>query len=113
MQQPFVVSGWNPRPTADLMLTTANKSDASWNETQWKSDAFDTLLVQARGELDRAKRSEMYCEMQRMLHDDGGVGMIAFYDYIDARRENVKGFEPHPAGIARNANFSTEVWLEG
>lgn len=113
MQQAFVVSGWNPRPTADLMLTTANKSDASWNETQWKSEAFDKLLVEARGELDQAKRSQMYCEMQRMLHDDGGVGMIAFYDYIDARRDKVGGFEPHPAGIARNANFSTEVWLEG
>lgn len=112
MQQPFVVSGWNPRPTADLMLTTANKSDGSWNETQWKNERFDKLLIEARGELDVAKRQEMYCEMQRMLHDDGGVGMMAYYDYIDARRSNVMGFEPHPAGFARNAFFGTELWLD-
>ena len=111
MQKPLVVSGWNPRPTADLMLTTANKSDGPWNETQWKNERFDQLLIQARGELDNARRKQMYCEMQRMLHDDGGVGMLGFYDYIDARRDNVMGFEPHPAGIARNALFSTEVWL--
>ncbi len=113
MQKPFVVSGWNPRPTADLMLTTANKSDGSWNETQWKSERFDQLLVAARGELDQNKRADMYCEMQRLLHDDGGVGMLGYYDYIDARTEKVKGFEPHPAGLARNAMFGTELWLEG
>ena len=112
MQQPLVVSGWNPRPTADLMFTTANKSDASWNETQWKNAKFDELLIAARGELDNDKRQGMYCEMQRMLHDDGGVGMIAYYDYIDVKRDTVMGFEPHPAGMARNAFFSTEVWIK-
>ena len=111
MQQPFVVSGWNARPTADLMLSIANKSDGGWNETQWKSERFDKLLAEARGELDNAKRKEMYCEMQRMLHEDGGVGMMAFYDLIDAKRSNVGGLDPHPAGMGRNAFFSTEVWL--
>ncbi len=113
MQKPLCISGWNPRPTADLMLTTANKSDGPWNETQWKNPRFDELLVKARGELDYEKRLAMYCEMQRMLNDDGGVGMIAYYDYIDAKRDNVMGFEPHPTGITRNAFFSTEVWLTG
>ena len=111
MQVPFCVSGWNPRPTADLMLTIANKSDGSWNETQWKNQRFDDLLVQARGELDQAKRKEMYCEMQRLLHDDGGVGMLGFYDLIDSRRDNVMGFDPHPAGYNRNAFFSSEIWF--
>jgi len=112
MQQPFVVSGWNARPTADLMLTIANKSGGGWNETQWGNERFDKLLVEARGELNDAKRKEMYCEMQRMLHDDGGVGMIAYYDLIDGRRSNVMGFEPHSAGMGRNPFFSTEVWLD-
>ena len=39
--------------------------------------------------------------------------MLGFYDYIDSKRDHVMGFEPHPAGIARNAFFSTEIWLEG
>lgn len=111
MQVPFCVSGWNPRPTADLMLTIANKSDGSWNETKWGNARFDQILTQARGELDKTKRAELYCEMQRMLHDDGGVGMLAFYDLIDSKRDNVMGFDPHPAGYNRNAFFSSEVWL--
>jgi len=109
MQVPLCVSGWDPRPTADLMLTIANKSDGSWNETAWGSEHFDELLVAARGETDAAKRKEMYCEMQRLLHDTGGVGMLGFYDLIDSRRDNVVGFDPHPAGYNRNAFFSTEI----
>ena len=109
MQVPLCVSGWDARPTADLMLTIANKSDGSWNETAWGSERFDELLVAARGETDAAKRKEMYCEMQRLLHDTGGVGMLGFYDLIDSRRDNVVGFDPHPAGYNRNAFFSTEI----
>ena len=110
MAKPICVSGWNPRPTADLMLSVASLSDAPWNETQWKSDPFDQLLVLARGELDKAKRYELYCEAQRILHDDGGVGMLGFYNYIDASNDTVGGFEPHPAGFMRNAFMMYEVW---
>jgi peptide/nickel transport system substrate-binding protein len=109
MQVPLCVSGWDARPTADLMLTIANKSDGSWNETAWGSERFDELLVAARGETDAAKRKGMYCEMQRLLHDDGGVGMLGFYDMIDSRRDNVVGFDPHPAGYNRDAFFATDI----
>jgi len=112
MQKAFVVSGWNARPTADLMLSIANKSDGSWNESQWKNKHFDDLLVAARGEIDFAKRKAMYCEMQKMLQEDGGTSVIAFYDEINAKRSNVAGMEPHPAGLARNAFFGVEVGLK-
>jgi peptide/nickel transport system substrate-binding protein len=111
MQVPFCVSGWNPRPTADLMLTIANKSTSSWNEAAWGTEHFDQVLTQARGELDQSKRADMYCELQRMIHDDGGCGMLAFYDLIDSKRDNVMGFDPHPAGYNRNAFFTSEIWL--
>ena len=110
MQKPFHLSGWSPRPTADLMLTIANKSDAAWNETQWKNARFDELLEMARGELDRDRRYEMYCEAQTLLHEDGGVGMLGFYNYIDAAYEHIGGFDPHPAGIPRNAFWLSEMW---
>ena len=111
MKQPVVISAWNARPTADLMLTTVNKSDGSWNETQWKNELFDKLLVEARGTLDIEKRKQMYCEMQRLLHDDGGVGMLAFSDNVDAHRMHVMGFDAFPGGFTRNAFFGAEVWL--
>ena len=67
----------------------------------------------ARGELDTAKRKEMYCEMQKLLQDDGGTSVIAYYDSINAKRSNVGGMEPHPGDLARNAFFGTEVGFTG
>ena len=34
------------------MMTLAYKSDAPWNESAWKNERFDQLLLMARSELD-------------------------------------------------------------
>ena len=46
---PFNVTTWNMRPTANIMMTLAYKSDSNWNETFWKSEKFDKTLVEVRG----------------------------------------------------------------
>ena len=110
MQVPFCVSGWNPRPTADLMLSVANVSTAPWNESFWKNERFDKLLVLARGELDKDKRQALYCEAFTLLHEDGGVGMLGFFNYIDGASDSIQGYEGHPNGFMRNAFMLYELW---
>ena len=39
--------------------STPYKSDAPWNEMQWKNERFDQLLAQARAELDPSRKYEM------------------------------------------------------
>jgi len=73
MQKPFTASYWGGQPTADLALSQAYASTAAWNEGFWKNARFDELLVAARGELDEARRKEMYGEMQRLITDEGSV----------------------------------------
>ena len=38
----------------------------------------------ARGETDDKKRAQMYAEMQQLIHDDGGVIVLVFYNYVEA-----------------------------
>src|SRR3546814_41237 len=59
MNKPFCGSYWGGRPTADLMLSVAYKSDAAWNDSYWKREDFDEILIAARGELDTAKRKQI------------------------------------------------------
>lgn len=73
MQKPWTASYWGGQPTADQAFSQAFASDAAWNEGFWKNPRFDELLVAARGELDEAKRKEMYGEMQRLVTDEGSV----------------------------------------
>ncbi len=82
MKKPFVQCYWGGRPTADWMFTQAYAADANWNDTFWKHQRFNELLVQARAELDENKRAEMYTDMQKIVRDDGGVVIWAFANYV-------------------------------
>ena len=82
MKKPWCMSYWNGRPTADWMFTTAYAADAAWNDTFWKNDRFNELLKAARAETDTAKRAAMYAEMQQILHDDGGILVLVFNNYV-------------------------------
>ncbi|MBT4890802.1 MAG: ABC transporter substrate-binding protein [Rhodospirillales bacterium] len=112
MQKPVCVSGWDARPVPDLILSIACKGGASYNETAWNNERFDKLLLEARGVTDFTKRKEMYCEMQTMLQDDGGVIIMAFSDYLDAKRSEVKGITPHASGPLGFYQFARTVWID-
>ena len=111
--QPFCVSYWVGRPVQSQMYTIAYKSDADWNDTRFKRADFDALLAEAKSELDSAKRAATYRRMAVMVRDEGGVIVPMFNDFVDAIRDNVKGFRPHPAKKLSNDYAPTEVWLEG
>ena len=72
------------------MFTTTYASGAPWNDTHWKNDRFDELLVRARAELDSAKRREMYYEMQQLVRDDGGVIVLAFVQDLQAANKKIR-----------------------
>ena len=82
MQKPFSVCYWGGRPTSDWMFSTAYAADAAWNDTHWKHDRFNELLVAARAELDDAKRRQMYREMQLICRDEGAVVVPVFANWL-------------------------------
>ncbi len=109
MQKPFCGSYWGGRPTADLMLSVAYQSDAAWNELFWKRPAFDQLLKQARGELDVAKRKQMYAELQRMISEDGGEIIPMFNNFLFGSADNVNGFVEAP--VLTGLRVAEQVWF--
>ena len=96
--QPFCASYWGGRPVQDQMFATAYLSTADWNDTRWKREDFDAMLLQARAELDDAKRKEIYSNMSRMLNEEGGVILPMFNDFVDAISNDVQGYVGNPSG---------------
>ena len=47
---PFYMSTWSPRPTADIILSSLFHSEAPYNESQFKSERVDQLLVDGRAQ---------------------------------------------------------------
>lgn len=66
------------------MFSQVYSSGADWNESYWENAEFNKVLVEARAELDPEKRREMYVEMQRLCHDDGGSAIPMFMAYTHA-----------------------------
>ncbi|SLN64195.1 putative D,D-dipeptide-binding periplasmic protein DdpA precursor [Roseovarius albus] len=90
LKKPFCMVTWGARPTPDVMYSLTYKKGAPWNETHWENERFNEVLVQAKGELDDAKRAEMYHEMGMLMRDDGGTVLPYFPNFVSGRRKNVQ-----------------------
>jgi len=109
--QPFCASYWGGRPVQDQMYSTAYSSTADWNDTRFKVPEFDTLLQQAKGELDEAKRKEMYREMAMMVRDDGGLICPMFNDFVSAHSEDLVGWIDDPNQDNMNGYVTHKCWI--
>ena len=110
LKEPFMASYWGGRPTEDWMFSQVYSSGADWNETFWDHERFNELLVAARGELDAAKRREQYVEMQRIVHDDGGVIVPLFMSYVQAASDKLHLPEQMASNWELDGNKCTERW---
>ena len=101
LKHPWCASYWSGRPTEDWMFTQGYAADSNWNESFWKNDQFNQLLVAARAELDDAKRRLMYQDMQELVHNDGGSVIHLFANHISAYSDKVG----KPEKVAGNWEF--------
>ena len=95
-KKPWSACFWFARITADWMFSMVYAADAPSNDMNWKHDRFNKLLVEARGEIDDKKRSDLYREMQSIVRDEGGVVIPMIANMVDAASRRLR-FE-NPAG---------------
>ncbi|MCX4171560.1 MULTISPECIES: ABC transporter substrate-binding protein [Paraburkholderia] len=112
MKHPLGFGNVNARPSADVIFTQFFKSDAPWNEANWKSPKFDQMLLAARGEPDDAKRKKIYGDMQVLVHENGGVGIPLFQSSLDAYTAKLKGLGSIPLAGLMGFMFAENVWLD-
>ena len=101
MNKPFTAAYWSGRPTEDWMFSDAYAAGAAWNETFWDHKRFNELLKKGRIELDPSKRREIYVEMQRLVHDEGGEIVFAFAADLQAASKKLHV----PEKVAANWEF--------
>lgn len=112
LNEPICAVSWNMRPTANIMLTLAYASDATWNETFWKNEQFDELLVNVRAVTDPDQRRQMYCDLQTIIYEEGGSITPAYRNYVDAVRTNVRGLTYVPLNAFGGAECPQYLWLD-
>ncbi len=112
MKFPLTMGSINPRPSADVLFTLFCQSDSTWNESAWRNERFDQLLVEARAETDEARRRQMYGEMQTLVHNHCGIGLPVFQSILDAHTSKLKGLRAIPTGGLMGYSYAENVWLE-
>lgn len=109
-KKPFCACYWGGRPVEDQMFSTAYQCGAEWNDTVQCIEKFDKLLIEARAELDEGKRRELYGEMQKIVHDEGGVIVPMFADYVTGRSDKVAHEEQMAGNWALDGYRAAERW---
>ena len=112
LKAPICFGNINPRPTPDILFSLLYSSDAPWNETQYKSEKFDRMMVEARGALDDEKRKAIYWDMQAMVANEAGTIIPAYLSSVDAISTKLKGLRANPLGGMMGYAFAEYVWLE-
>ena len=106
----FHVGAYDDAGDHNLSILAA---DASWNDSFWKHDRFNELLLKGRSELDQKKRRAIYVEMQTIVHNDGGVVVPMFANYVFAMADKVKHRDKMAANWGLDGNKGLERWWMG
>ena len=94
----FFVTNWNGRTTLYEMLALAYQSNATWNESQWKSKRMDDLIELVRREQNEVKRKAVFADIQKVFIDDSPVIVAYHRPSVMVYRTHLRDFTPHPSG---------------
>ena len=111
LKSPFCAVYWGSRPTADLQNSQTFLSTASWNDSNWKREDFDKIIVAARAELDETKRKKLYADAQAMVSNDAGMICFAVSDFLDGYSKKLRGNEPHARYDLNDGRLAEKGWF--
>lgn len=109
---PFCTTFIFGRPTQDQVYSLSYLSSAEWNDTRFRREDFDRLILGARGEMDQSVRREMYRDATVILRDNGGAIIPMFGDFIDATGPRLDGWVDNPNGELMGGQALTKCWLK-
>ena len=89
LNKSFCTSYWFGRESEDAMFSLVYAAGAPQNESFWSDERFQSLLIEARAELDVDKRREMYAEMQQILNQTGSSIIPLFNNDLLAASDKV------------------------
>jgi peptide/nickel transport system substrate-binding protein len=91
-----------------ILLSGEQWPPAGYDMGFYKNDKLDPILKEARTTLDRAKRTELYQQAQKLIAEDPPWIIVDHETQIVVMDKKIKDFKLHPTGPFRFEN----VWIE-
>ncbi|MCM8749336.1 peptide-binding protein [Thermomicrobiaceae bacterium CFH 74404] len=108
LQYDLLMEWWITPPDPDLY--DHYHSESAQNRWAYKNPQLDELLVQARSEPDRAKRVQLYHEIQKLIADD--LPVIYLYYPRELQAMNTRTKDLPLIGYRDALTWMEKVWLE-
>jgi peptide/nickel transport system substrate-binding protein len=100
--------GWSGRPDPDGNIYNFMKTGTSNNYAGFSNATVDKLLDEARIPTDMAKRTQIYGEIMKIVHDETPYIYLWHPQDVKALGPKVKGFVAFPDGLIRTVNLYVE-----
>ncbi len=96
---PLAMETWLHRSSIAQMPSLAFRCGADWNVPHWCNEDFDALIGELNATVDEGERAEIAAQMAAILHEEVPSVIAWFQDTLSAVRDNVSGYESHPANF--------------
>jgi peptide/nickel transport system substrate-binding protein len=110
-KKPFCATYWAGKPTQDQVYTNSYISTSDWNDSHFYRKDFDSMLYAARSEMNPEKRKSIYESMGRLVHEEGGVVVPMFNDFIDATGPRIGGWVPDGNNEMMGGYALSKCWV--
>lgn len=94
LEADLAITDWGSRAYPQPYLDLAYVCNAKWNESHWCDEELDELSAQAAVELDRAKRADLYKQIQQIFIDRGSIIVPFFANNLWGANAKLKGIQP-------------------
>ena len=112
LKAPVHFGNINPRPTPDICSRCSTRRRRRGTKASTSPKSSTSMLIEARGTLDQAKRKEIYGQMQAMIAEEAGTVIPAYISNVDATHSQAEGPGAKSARRQMGYALAEYVWLE-
>jgi len=112
LKKAFCASYWGSRPVEDMILSLGYLSDSQWNESHFKNEKLDKLVLSARAELNETTRKEIYRDIQLIIRDEGTTIIPVFTNLVHGLSKKIGTSDQIGGGWEMDGGHFLKRWWQ-
>ena len=112
LKKPWCGSYWLGRTSTYAVFRDLYAEDADWNESHFKNERFSQLLKEVPTIQDQQLRTEIFHEMQQLIHDNSGEIIPLFGNYVFASSDKLQHGPLRGDRDLDGQKFSERWWFD-
>jgi peptide/nickel transport system substrate-binding protein len=102
---------WSADPDQSQVWGSASAIPGGFNGMLYKNPTLDKILDDATATLDRAKRKDLYFQMQNIINEDLPAPILVFSKGIYGINKRVQGVKGGDLGLNTYTQYSSRPWM--